>query len=49
VPWYLLEWRTTNPLPAWNYVTHWFRVYITRELVPMQPMPKRRARRRTGD
>lgn len=45
-PWYLLEWRTTNPPPARNYVTHWFRVYITRELVPMQPMPKRRARPR---
>ena len=49
VPWYLLEWRTTNPLPAWNYVTHWFGVYITRELVPMQPMPKRRARRGVDD
>jgi fatty acid desaturase len=46
VPWYSLEWRTTNPLPAFSYVTHWFRVYITRELVPMQPMPKRSARTR---
>ena len=49
VPWYLLEWRTTNPLPTWNYVTHWFGVYITRELAPMQPMPKRRARRGVDD
>ena len=44
VPWYLLEWRTPKPLPAWNYLTHWFRVHITHELVQMRPMPKRRAR-----
>jgi hypothetical protein len=42
VPWYLLEWRTDSPLPAFSYITHWFRIYITRELVPMQPMAKGR-------
>lgn len=41
VPWYLLQFRTPNPLPEWRYFTHWFRVYLKRELVLMQPMPRR--------
>ncbi|MDA1102253.1 MAG: fatty acid desaturase [Gemmatimonadetes bacterium] len=49
VPWYALEWRTQRPLPASSYFTRWIRLYITKELVPMQPPPKRRARARRGD
>jgi fatty acid desaturase len=41
VPWYLLEWRTSNPLPPAAYYTHWVRKYVKHELVRMQPMPKR--------
>ena len=40
VPWYLLEWRTSRPLPASSYFTHWLRKYVTHEMVRMQPMPK---------
>jgi fatty acid desaturase len=36
-PWYLLEYRTAKPLWALHYFTHWFRVYLTRELVLMAP------------
>jgi len=38
VPWYRLQWRTTRPLAPINYFTHWFRLHITKTLVPMQPM-----------
>lgn len=48
VPWYLLRWRSRNPLPAMNYITHWFGLYLRRTLVQMQPMPRRRARTRDG-
>ena len=36
-PWYLLEFRTPRPLSEWNYFTHWFRVYLKKDLVLMQP------------
>ena len=36
-PWYLLEYRTGRPLSTLHYFTHWFRVYVTREYVMMQP------------
>jgi hypothetical protein len=43
-PWYLLEFRQEPPLRAMQYLTHWFRVYVRRELVLMRPMhqPPRR-------
>lgn len=37
-PWYLLEFRTPRPLSEWSYYTHWFRVYLGKELVLMKPM-----------
>ncbi len=40
-PWYLLQYRTEKPLWTLHYITHWARVYITREYVLMQPMAKR--------
>ncbi len=43
VPWYRLQWRTSDPLPPIHYFTHWFRLHITKSLVPMQPMSKVRA------
>jgi fatty acid desaturase len=45
-PWYRLQFRTPEPLWTIHYLTHWFRVYLTRELVLMRPMPGQRARRR---
>ncbi len=45
LPWYLLKFRTRTPHPVWHYYTHWFRVYVKRDLVLMKPMPTdRRAR-----
>ncbi len=38
-PWYLLEYRTPRPLARRDYFMYWFRVYITKELTLMQPMP----------
>jgi len=38
VPWYLLKFRTERPLSRWNYFTRWFRVYVKRDFVLMQPM-----------
>ena len=38
VPWYRLQWRTSRPLAPVNYFTYWFRLHVTRTLVPMQPM-----------
>jgi fatty acid desaturase len=38
-PWYRLEYRTDRPLWTFHYLTHWFRVYLTREFVLMRPMP----------
>jgi fatty acid desaturase len=38
-PWYRLRYRTAEPLSAVHYLTHWFRVYVTREYVLMRPMP----------
>jgi fatty acid desaturase len=40
LPWYLLEWRTDRPLPPSVYLTHWYRRYVTNELVRMQPMQR---------
>lgn len=39
-PWYRLQFRQRPPLPAGQYFTHWFRVYVRRELVLMNPMPE---------
>ncbi len=36
-PWYLLEYRTNRPLWTLHYFTHWFRVYLKRDYVLMQP------------
>ena len=41
VPWYLLQWRTGQPLPRWFYVSHWLHVYIKRDFVLMRPMRAR--------
>lgn len=41
VPWYRLEWRTPQPLPWHAYFTHWYRVYVSREYVQLDP-PSRR-------
>ena len=41
-PWYLLEYRTSRPLHTLHYFTHWFRVYLWRNYVLMQPMPRQR-------
>jgi fatty acid desaturase len=38
LPWYLLEFRTPEPLKWHLYFTYWFRTYIRKELVLMQPM-----------
>jgi fatty acid desaturase len=40
-PWYLLEFKTPRPLWTVHYFTHWFRVYVTRELVLMRPPAQR--------
>jgi fatty acid desaturase len=45
VPWYLLKWRTSQPLPKWFYVSHWIHVYIKRDFVLMRPMRERDALR----
>ena len=37
-PWYLLQFRTTEPLARQYYFTHWLRVYVTGEFVLMRPM-----------
>jgi fatty acid desaturase len=47
-PWYRLEYRTERPLWTIHYLTHWFRVYLTRELVLMRPMPPGRSRSPRG-
>jgi fatty acid desaturase len=39
-PWYLLEYQTARPLWTLHYFTHWFRVYILREYVLMQPVTR---------
>jgi len=38
IPWYRLQWRTPHPLAPVNYFTYWFRLHVTKTLVPMQPM-----------
>jgi fatty acid desaturase len=43
VPWYLLTWRTLEPLPRWFYVSHWFHVHVKRDFVLMRPIRKRDA------
>jgi fatty acid desaturase len=43
-PWYQLEFRTPRPLDWRHYFTYWFRVYVTKDLVLMRPMAKRRLR-----
>lgn len=37
-PWYLLQFRTPQPLAPWHYFTHWFRVHVRRDYVLMRPM-----------
>ncbi len=37
-PWYLLKFRTPEPLSRRHYFTHWFRVYVRRDYVLMRPM-----------
>lgn len=37
-PWYLLDFKTGRPLPEGHYLTHWVRVYVSRDFVLMQPM-----------
>jgi len=37
-PWYLLQFRTPQPLAARHYFTHWFRVYVRGDYVLMRPM-----------
>ena len=37
-PWYLLTYRTPEPLSPRHYFTHWFRVYVRRDFVLMRPM-----------
>jgi fatty acid desaturase len=37
LPWYRLQYRTARPLWTVHYLTHWFRVYVTREYVLMRP------------
>ena len=34
-PWYRLQWRTPQPLPASSYLTHWGRLHVRKELVRM--------------
>jgi fatty acid desaturase len=38
VPWYLLRFRTPNPLPPLSYWRHWYHVFIKRDYVLMQPL-----------
>jgi fatty acid desaturase len=38
VPWYLLEFRTANPLGTRHYLTHWYHAYVKRDYTLMQPM-----------
>ncbi|HEX6160948.1 MAG TPA: fatty acid desaturase [Thermoanaerobaculia bacterium] len=38
LPWYLLEYRTSDPLAWHQYFLYWFRVNVGKELVLMQPM-----------
>lgn len=38
-PWYLLKFRTPQPLSPRHYYTHWFRVYVKHSCVLMHPMP----------
>ncbi len=37
-PWYLLDFRTPQPLTTWNYFTHWVHVCVRRDYLLMQPM-----------
>jgi fatty acid desaturase len=39
-PWYLLEFCTPEPLSSINYWMHWYRTFIRRDYVFMQPMKK---------
>ena len=36
-PWYLLQFRTPQPLARRHYFTHWFRVHVRRDYVLMRP------------
>jgi len=38
LPWYLLRFRTPEPLAWHHYYTSWFRSYVKKDLVLMQPM-----------
>lgn len=37
-PWYQLKYRHPAPLGEWDYFTYWYRVYVRKDLVLMQPM-----------
>ncbi len=39
LPWYLLEYRTAEPLPRWSYFTYWYHLYVRRDFVRMKPKP----------
>lgn len=39
-PWYLLEFRTPRPLPAWCFLLYWPRVYLQRRYTLMRPMKR---------
>jgi fatty acid desaturase len=38
IPWYLLEFRTPNPLPPLSYWKHWYHVFIKGDYVMMRPL-----------
>jgi fatty acid desaturase len=37
VPWYLLEFTSTTPLPVGSYFAHWFHAFVKHDFVLMQP------------
>jgi fatty acid desaturase len=37
LPWYLLEFKTADPLSHWHYFIHWVRVYVTHDFRLMRP------------
>ena len=47
-PWYLLQYRTPQPLSQRHYFTHWFRVHLKRDYVLMWPMSASDQRSREG-
>jgi fatty acid desaturase len=47
-PWYRLEFKTANPRPPHVYWTHWYHVFVKRDYVFMQPMPRVNQQRERG-